>query len=111
VVQSTTKPRKRLGVVATCRVKSTRQFPNGWFGHSGLMPANLITLLHFSTSSLMNLANSPGEFATAGMTPSSMSRCLILGSPRAVLISLLSVAMMSGGVAAGAPKPTQPSAS
>ena len=50
----------------------------------------------------MNFANSPGEFAAAGMTPSSMSRYLILGSPRAVLISLLSVAMMSGGMAAEA---------
>ena len=30
--------------------------------HSGLMPANLMTLVHLSIFSAMNLANSPGEF-------------------------------------------------
>ena len=30
-------------------------------GHSGLMPANLITLVHFSTSRAIMLPNSAGE--------------------------------------------------
>src|SRR5262245_26801673 len=44
-------------------------------GHSGLMFANLITLVHFSIFSAMNLANSPGEFGGTATTPSSANRC------------------------------------
>jgi len=34
-------------------------------GHSGLMPANLTTLAHFSMSSAMNLPKPAGELANA----------------------------------------------
>ena len=43
--------------------------------HSGLMPANLITLVHFSIFSAMNLANSLGEFGGTATTPRSANRC------------------------------------
>ena len=74
-------------------------------GHCGLMPANLITLAHFSVSSAMNLVNSPGEVEN-DMAPRSASRALILGSMRAALTSLLRRSTISAGVALGAAKPT-----
>ena len=74
------------------------------------MPANLITLLHFSTSSLMNLGNSPGEFAAAGMTPSSMSRCLILGA-KGGIDQLVERRDDVGRRGRGGADPIQPSAS
>src|SRR5882724_8741540 len=72
--------------------------------HSGLMPANLTTLLHFSVSSAMNLPKSAGD---PGITvpPSSASRALILGSARIALIVVLSLSTMSAGVCLGAPTP------
>src|SRR5262245_46796606 len=84
--------------------------PYGIFGrggradHSGLMPANLITLAHFSVSAAMNLPTSEAE---PGITvpPKSASRALSLGSTRAALISLLSLLTISAGVPAGAPRP------
>src|SRR6516225_7995540 len=55
---------------------------------SGLMPAFLITLAHFSVSSAINLPKSAGE--PASMTPPiSLRRAFILASARAALISLL----------------------
>src|SRR5256885_2983658 len=45
-------------------------------GHSGLMPANLITLPHFSVSSAMSLPKSAGEPAST-MPPSSPNFSLI----------------------------------
>src|SRR5262249_56704879 len=72
--------------------------------HSGLMPANLITLPHFSVSSAMSLPKSAGE-TTSGVPPKSESRALILGSARAALISLLSLSIISTGGGLGTPTP------
>ena len=46
--------------------------------HSGLMPANLITLFHFSMFSAMNLANSAGVFGGATTAPRSAIRFLMV---------------------------------
>src|SRR5262249_24347475 len=62
--------------------------------YSSLMLAARITLPHFSVSSPMNLPNSFGEVGNA-VAPSSAIRALILGSPSAALISLLSLWMIS----------------
>src|SRR5262245_25799575 len=75
--------------------------------HSGLMPANLITLAHFSVSAAMKFANSAGELANTG-EPKSAIRALIFGSARATLISLLSLSTISIGVFLGVPTPTPP---
>src|SRR5262245_32494304 len=79
--------------------------------HCGLMPANLITLVHLSIFSAMNLANSSGEFGATATAPRSANRCLMFGSSTAALVCRLSVAMISGGVPLGTPKPIQPAAS
>src|SRR4051794_4967942 len=78
--------------------------------HSGLIPANLITLPHFSVSSAMSL---PKSAADPGSTapPRSASRAFILGSASAALISLLSLSTISAGVFLGAPMPNQELAS
>ena len=78
--------------------------------HSGLMPANWITLAHFSVSAAMKFANSAGELANTG-EPKSAIRALIFGSARAALISLLSLSTISVGVFLGAPTPYQEFAS
>jgi hypothetical protein len=75
--------------------------------HSGLMPANLITLAHFSISSATSLPKSVGE-PVSTVPPRSAIRAFMLGSARAALISLLSVSMISAGVFLGAPRPNQP---
>src|SRR6516165_1377429 len=72
--------------------------------HTGLMPANLITLPHFSVSFPMNLPKSAGELANT-VYPMSASRLFILGSVRPSLISLLSLSTISTGVSLGAPTP------
>ena len=87
----------------------TSALPNETFwnvpgAHSGLMPADLTTLPHFSVSSAMSLPKSAGEPASA-VPPRSASRALILGSARPALISLLSLSMISAGVFLGAPTP------
>src|ERR1700681_1041273 len=69
---------------------------------SGLMPASLITLAHFSVSSAMNFPNSAGEPPNT-VAPRSANRAFSLGSPRLALISLLSLSMISAGVFLGAP--------
>src|SRR5262249_21883516 len=79
--------------------------------HCGLMPANLITLVHLSMFSAMNLANSSGECGATATAPRSANRCLMFGSSTAALVCWLSVAMISGGVPLGTPKPIQPAAS
>src|SRR5215472_1640167 len=73
---------------------------------SALMPANLITLAHFSVSSAISLPKSAG---VPGRTapPKSASRAFILGLARPALISLLSLSAISAGVALGAPMPNQ----
>jgi len=43
--------------------------------HCGLMPANLITFVHLSTFSAMNLANSSGEFDATATAPRSANQC------------------------------------
>src|SRR5262249_58145727 len=58
--------------------------------HSALMLAARITLPHFSVSLAMNFPNSLGEVGNA-VAPSSAIRALILGSPSATLVSLLSL--------------------
>src|SRR5262249_51135340 len=72
--------------------------------HSSLMPANLITLAHFSVSSAISLLKSAGE-PTRGVPPRSASLAFILRSPRPALISLLSLSMISDGVFLGTPMP------
>src|SRR5262245_23458243 len=80
-------------------------------GHySDLMPANLITLAHFSVSSAMNSVKSAGVIGI-GVPPRSASRAFIFGSVSASLISLFSLSMISVGVFLGAPTPNQPVAS
>src|SRR5262245_24144629 len=74
--------------------------------YSALIPAARITLPHFSVNSTMNLLNSAGELAN-GSAPKSTSRALNMGSARAALTCLLRIAMISGGVFAGAPMPSQ----
>ncbi len=54
--------------------------------HSGLMPANWITLAHFSVSSAMNLPKSEGVPAS-NVLPRSARRVFIFGSTSAALIS------------------------
>src|SRR5262249_6924226 len=78
--------------------------------HSGLMPANFITLAHFSVSSAMNLPKSAGE-PTIIVPPRSASFASSLASARPALTSLLSLSMISGGVFLGAPMPNHALAS
>ena len=74
--------------------------------HSDLMPANWITLAHFSVSSAISLPKSLGEPGSV-VAPRSASRALNLGSARPALISLLSFSTISAGVALGAQTPNQ----
>src|SRR5262245_2969770 len=83
-----------------------RQLWNIGAVHSGLMPANLITLAHFSVSFAMNFPKSAGVIGI-GTPPRSASRALILGSARPALNSLLSLSTISAGVPFGAPTPYQ----
>src|SRR4029077_21270278 len=75
-----------------------------WWFHCGLMPANLITLPHFSVSSTISLPNWAGD-PGSGVPPRSARRALILGSASAALTSLLSLSTMSVGVFLGTPTP------
>src|SRR5262245_3800257 len=72
--------------------------------HSGFMPANLITLAHFSVSSAMSFPKSAGEPGST-VPPRSARRALILGSSRAALTSLLSLSTILAGVFLGTPTP------
>src|SRR5262244_3817528 len=65
--------------------------------YSGLMPANLITLAHFSVSATMSLPKSAGE-PGFGTLPNAAYRDLTSGSARPALISTLSFWMISTGV-------------
>src|SRR5262244_2666028 len=76
-----------------------------FWNHSGLMPANLITLPHFSVSSAISLPNSAGEPGSP-VAPKSAKRALIMGSARPAFTSLLSISMIAAGVFFGAPKPS-----
>jgi hypothetical protein len=66
------------------------------------MPANLITVAHFSVSAAMSLPKSAGE-PGFGTLPNDAYRDLTSGSD--VLISVLSFWMISTGVPFGAPMP------
>src|SRR6516164_4654946 len=86
---------------------------NGLYGkltadrpHSALMLRLRMRLPHFSVSSPMSLLKSAGESASAS-PPRLASRVLYFGSARLALISLLSLSMISAGVAFGAPTPYQ----
>src|SRR5262245_10207051 len=68
------------------------------------MPADLITLAHFSVSSAMSLPKSAGKPGSA-VPPRLASCALNLGLARPVLISLLSLSIICGGVFLGAPTP------
>src|SRR5262249_41738145 len=65
--------------------------------HSALMPANLITLAHFSVSSTMNIPSSAGEPRNI-VQPRLASRACILASVRTASASLLRRPMISEGV-------------
>src|SRR5262245_11697076 len=77
----------------------------GPLDYSGLIPANLTTLAHFSVSSEISFRKSAGE--PARIEPCSTRRALMLGSARPALISRLSLSMISAGVFLGAPMPNQ----
>src|SRR5262245_47300317 len=87
------------------KAESRAEYRHETLDHSGVIPANLITLPHFSVSSAINLAKSAGEPARP-VPPRSASLVLILGSARAALTSLLSLSIISTGVRLGAPTPT-----
>src|SRR5215470_1804628 len=74
--------------------------------HSGVIPANLTTLPHFSLSSAKSFPNSAGVL-TKTLPPKSASRARIFGSARPALISLLSLLTISAGVFLGAPVANQ----
>ena len=66
--------KQRRYSITPCRGGGTSAISlNGRYGtcvdHCGLMPANVITLVHLSIFSAMNLANSSGEFGGAGERP------------------------------------------
>jgi len=73
--------------------------------YSSLMPANLMSLAHFTVSSAICLPKSAGEPGST-VPPRPASRPLSLGSARAALISLLSRSTISGRVFLGAPTPS-----
>src|SRR5262245_21642116 len=85
-------------------VRITGGYGMSWQDHSGLMPANLITLAHFSVSAAMNFPNSGGVIGI-GTPPRSAIRALSFGSVRMALISLLSFSTISAGVSFGTPTP------
>src|SRR6266566_4038343 len=70
---------------------------SGLRGHSGLMLAARITLLHFSVSLTMKVSKSAEEPANIAL-PRSERRACSWGSARIALISLLSLSTMAPGV-------------
>src|SRR5262249_49020798 len=102
----------RISSSDPCRFRGTGRYgmSRGSLDHSALMPADLITLAHFSVSAAMCLPKSVGE-PPNGVAPRSASRACILGSDRAALIALLRVSITSAGVLLGAQKPPQKLAS
>src|SRR6202171_4714233 len=71
------------------------------------MPASVMSLPHFAFSLRMNLAKSSGEDG-AGSAPSTRIFAAAAGSFKAFTKAALSLAMISGGVPAGATRPNQP---
>src|SRR5215813_8534872 len=78
--------------------------------HSAFMPANPITLPHFSVSSAMSLLNAAGE-RVISTQPRSSNFAFMAGSAKTALISRLSFSTMDTGVSLGAPTPYQALAS
>src|SRR5205085_12463730 len=78
--------------------------------HVGLMPADLITLPHFSTSVTTKASNS---FAvkTSGVVATSASRAFRAGLASPAFSSWFSLSMISGGVPRVVPTPAQALAS
>jgi hypothetical protein len=74
--------------------------------YSGLMPANLITLPHFSVSLAISLPKSADELGR-GEAPRSVNRAFTVGSASIALITLLSLSTISADVPFGAPIPYQ----
>src|SRR5262245_35812524 len=99
-----------IPVIAVVRVTGRYGILGRRARHSALILAVRITFAHFSVSSAMSFPN-PAGVSGSGTPPRSSSRCFILGSARAVLISLLSFSTMSVGVLLGAPMPCHPLAS
>src|SRR5262249_16441521 len=93
-----------------CRTGVTEYSAGIASDHSALMPADLITLAHFSVSAAMCLPKSVGG-PPNGVAPRSASRACILASDKAALIALLRVSITSAGVLLGAQKPPQKLAS
>src|SRR6202048_4299611 len=75
--------------------------------YSGLMPASLITLAHFSVSSAMNLPNFAGVIGVDS-TPKVKRRAFKSGAATPAVLSLLSLSMIVAGVPVGAQMPYQP---
>jgi hypothetical protein len=71
------------------------------------MPANLMTLAHFSIAPVISCPNCSGV-SGAGSMPRSTSCFLICGSDVTALISRLSRSTMSRGVSFGAQIPSHP---
>src|SRR5262245_38178374 len=94
-LQRSPMPRQRLSSTEFMEYRA-RPTPN----YSALMLAARITLAHFSVSSAMSFPN-PAGVSGSGTPPRSSSRCFILGSARAALISLLIISTMSDGVLLG----------
>src|SRR5262245_13486480 len=88
------------------RYRGATEYPPALLHHSALMPANLITLAHFSVSVAISLLKSSGE-PVIGDAPKSASRVRIVASLRQALICLLSLFMFSDGVSFGAQNPNQ----
>ena len=78
------------------------------YDYSAVIFANLITLAHFSVSSIIRLPNSAGVI-DSGSTPKLIRRAFVANTM--ALISLLSFSMIAEGVPLGAPMPFQPVAS
>src|SRR5262245_35091088 len=83
--------------------------PSNWRGEqepvqSGLAPAALTTLAHFSVSSARSLPYAAGDPCST-VEPKSANLALSLGSASPALISLLSLSTISVGVPLGAPIP------
>src|SRR5262245_46160171 len=78
--------------------------------HSALIPADLITLAHFSVSLAISLPNSVGE-PESTVPPRPVNRALKLGSSSPALTSRLILSTIAAGVSFGAAMPCQTLAS
>src|SRR5215831_127072 len=90
--------------------KRSHDSPPHGRSYSALIPAARITLPHLSVSLAISLPQSAAE-PVSSMPPMSASRDLMVASASPALISRLSVATTSGGVAFGAATPNHELAS